>query len=178
MSSVRSNFERKPKDARSSVIYNNDIRVLEVRVSYEDGSSEILSTRDALRLAENEDLDLIVISDKANPPVCRIMDIGKYLYDQKQREKEAAKKARESVIEQKEIRMGLNIDKHDIDIKVANIRKMLEKKCKVTLTVTLRGRERGKQDMARNLLLTFAEQLGVELEAFSMGGNRISAKIK
>jgi translation initiation factor IF-3 len=177
LSNVRS-FDRRHKDVRSNVVYNDAIRVPQVRLSHEDGSSEILSTYDALKLAENKDLDLIMISAMASPPVCRIMDIGKYLYDQKQREKEAAKKARESVIEQKEIRMGLNIDKHDIDIKVANIRKMLEKRCKVTLTVTLRGRERGKQEMARTLLLTFAEQLGVELEPFSMGGNRISAKIK
>lgn len=177
MSNVR-NIDRKPKDARSSVIYNDAIRVPQVRLTLEDGGTEIISTYNARKLADESDLDLIVISDKVSPPVCRIMDIGKYLYDQKQREKDAAKKARESVIEQKEIRMGLNIDKNDIDIKVTSIRKMLEKKCRVTLTVTLRGRERGKQEMARNLLLTFAEQLGVELEPFSMGGNRISAKIK
>lgn len=172
----RRRFER--SDPREGIIYNDKIRHPEVRLNNDDGSSEILPTRQALHMAEDQGMDLVVVTDKATPPVCKIIDVNKFMYERKQRDKEAAKKARASVVEQKEIRMGLNIDQNDINIKAKNIKKMLEKNCKVTLTVTLKGRERGKQDMAKALLTQFAEVLEVELEPFSMGGNRVSAKIK
>lgn len=154
------------------IIYNEAIKGREVRV---DG--EVMDRQQALYEAQDKGLDLILINGKAQPPVCRIMELNKYLYEQKQREKEAKKKQREAVVEQKEIRMGLNIDTGDIEVKCNNIRKMLEKKCKVTLTVTLRGRERGRADLAEDLLNKFAEKLGVTLEGFSRSGNRVSAKI-
>lgn len=154
------------------IIYNEAIKGREVRV---DG--EVMDRQQALYDAQDKGLDLILINGKAQPPVCRMVELNKYLYEQKQREKEAKKKQREAVIETKEVRMGLNIDVGDIEVKCNNIRKMLEKKCKVTLTVTLRGRERGRADLAEDLLNKFAEKLGVTLEGFSRSGNRVSAKI-
>lgn len=169
----RQNNRGKNTNKYAGILYNNAIKSLEVRI---DG--EIVNTKQALYEARDQGLDLIVIAENAKPPVCRIMELNKYLYEQKQREKEAKKKQRENAVEQKEIRMGLNIDSGDIDVKCKNIRKMLEKKAKVTLTVTLKGRERGKQDLAINLLNTFAEKLEVELEGISRAGNKVSAKIK
>lgn len=163
---------RKAPNKYEGIIYNEAIRGNEVRI---DG--EIVDKKQALYEAQDKGLDLILINGKAQPPVCRIMELNKYLYEQKQREKEAKKKQRDAAVEQKEIRMGLNIDTGDIEVKCNTIRKMLEKKCKVTLTVTLRGRERGRADLAEDLLNKFAEKLGVTLEGFSRSGNRVSAKI-
>lgn len=163
---------RKAVNKYEGIIYNEAIRGNEVRI---DG--QIVDKKQALYEAQDQGLDLILINGKAQPPVCRIMELNKYLYEQKQREKEAKKKQREAVVETKEIRMGLNIDTGDIDVKCNNIRKMLEKKCKVTLTVTLKGRERGRADLAEDLLNKFAEKLDVTLEGFSRSGNRVSAKI-
>jgi len=100
------------------------------------------------------------------------------MYDIKQKAKEAKKKQRISFTEQKEIRMGMNIDDHDLLVKVRNARKFLDKKNIVTITIQLKGRERGKQDMARQLLSKFAELSESTLENVSFSGNRISAKIK
>lgn len=166
-------------DPRADVIYNGRIKYDQVRVTTENSESSIMSKKEAISLAQNEQKDLILINEKADPPVCKIMELNKFLYEQKQRKKEAAKKARESKIETKEIRMSLNIGQNDIDVKCKQITKMLEKKnCKVTITVTLKGRERGKQDLARDLLSSIAEQLEVELEPFRGSHNRISATIK
>lgn len=166
------------EDPKAGIVFNDLIRATEVRISFEDGDSKIISKTDALNLALSEGKDLIVVSDKADPPVCKIIDLNKFLYERKQREKEAAKKARANVIETKEIRMSLNIGQNDIDVKCKQVIKMLEKNCKVTLTVTLKGRERGRQDLAKTLLAAIAEQLEVDLEPFSASGNKISAKIK
>lgn len=159
-------------------IANERIRHYSVRVTTPDGVSRVMDTRDALYTARQNGLDLVLIQENANPPICKIVDLNKFLYEVKQKEKEAKKKQRESTVEQKEVRMGLNIERGDIETKVNNIRKMLEKKCKVTITVTLRGRERGRADLAVELLNKFAELLQVELEGLSNNGGRVSAKIK
>jgi translation initiation factor IF-3 len=171
------NFKRR-EDPREGLVYNELIRAKQVRITREDGSSEIINTSDALKEAYEINMDLLVVSDKSDPPVCKIIEVSKFLYEKKQREKEQARKARENAVEQKEIRMGLNIGQNDIDVKVKNALKMIEKNCKVTLTVTLKGRERGRQDMARKLLSSIAEQLQTEIENFSISGNRVSARLK
>jgi translation initiation factor IF-3 len=167
----------KKRDDRPFVIANEKIRHKEIRVSKEDGESQIMFTVDALREAQGLDLDLILIADKANPPVCRIMDLNKHLYSLKQKAKLAKKKQRESVVETKEIRMGLNIDTHDLETKAKQARKFLDKHNKLMVTVILRGRERGKQDMAKELLNTFAYLLGVKYEQISSQNNRVTGKI-
>ena len=100
------------------------------------------------------------------------------MYEKKQKQKDIAKKARASTVEHKEIRMGLNIEENDITVKSNKIKTLLEKNCKVTITVTLKGRERSKQHIARELIQSIADRLGVELELFGAAGNRVSAKIK
>ena len=159
------------------VIANEKIRHNEVRVSFPDGNSQILSIKDAIKEAQNVGLDLVLIAEKANPPVCKITDLNKHLYSLKQKAKLAKKKQRESVIETKEIRMGLNIDTHDLETKANMARKFLDKSNKVTVTVILRGRERGRQSLARELLNTFAKTLEVEYEQISTHNNRVSGTI-
>lgn len=171
------NNRRNKFDKYTGIIYNTAIKHPEVRVNDEDGSLGVMPIKQALYEAQDRELDLVLINENATPPVCRLVELNKFLYEKQQREKEARKKQRESVVEQKEIRMGLNIDTGDIEVKCNNIRKMLDKKCKVTLTVTLKGRERGRSDLAEALLNKFAEKLSVELEGFSRSGNRVSAKI-
>jgi len=166
------------KNKKPMLIFNQFITVSEVRVNFEDGESKVLNTVQALSIAEGRGLDLIMINEMATPPVCKIADKNKYLYEQKQKQKDTAKKARASTIDHKEIRMGLNIEQNDIMVKSSKIKALLEKKCRVTITVTLKGRERSKQHIARELIQTIADGLGVELESFGASGNRVSAKIK
>jgi translation initiation factor IF-3 len=161
------------------VIANERIKHDTLRVTMVNGDTQILTKSEALDIAVRLELDLVLVTEKADPPVCKITSLNKYLYEQKQREKEAKKKQRESKIETKEIRMGLNIDNHDLETKVNNAKKFLSKgNISVVITVTLRGRERGRQDMARQLLAKFAEMAHATLENVSNNGNRISAKIK
>lgn len=168
----------KQRNKEPFVISNERIRAKEVRVNFPDGESQVLSLKDALDEAKSLYLDLVLIAEKANPPVCKIIDLNKHLYSLKQKEKLAKKKQRESVVETKEIRMGLNIDSHDLETKAKAARKFLDKNNKVTVTVVLRGRERGRQDSARELLNTFAYLLEVEYEQISTQNNRVSGKIE
>jgi len=160
------------------VIANERIRHKEVRVTLLDGESKIMSIQDARRSAEEAGLDLVLIADNALPPVCKITDLSKHIYAIKQKEKLAKRKQRESIVELKEIRMGLNIDKHDLETKASMARKFLDKNNKVTVTVVLKGRERGRQDAAKILLNTFAEVLDITYEQISTQNNRVSGNIK
>jgi translation initiation factor IF-3 len=166
------------KSNKPILIYNQFINFREVRVNFEDGESKVLNTSEALSIAEGRGLDLIVINEIASPPVCKIADKNKFLYEKKQKLKDTAKKARASTVEHKEIRMGLNIEQNDITVKSNKIKSLLEKNCRVTITVTLKGRERSKQHIARELIQSIADGIGVELELFGTSGNRVSAKIK
>jgi len=160
------------------VVANERIRHKEVRVTLLNGESKILSIRDALRAAEEAELDLVLIADNALPPVCKITDLSKHIYAIKQKEKLAKRKQRESVVELKEIRMGLNIDTHDLETKAGMARKFLDKNNKVTITIVLKGRERGRQDAAKILLNTFADILDITYEQISTQNNRVSGNIK
>jgi translation initiation factor IF-3 len=166
------------KNQQPFVISNERIKYDNLRVTMVDGQTAILSKKEALKIAESLELDLVLVTDKADPPVCKITSLNKYLYELKQREKEAKKKQRENKTEVKEIRMSLNIEDHDLEVKANNARKFLDKKATVLVTVTLKGRERGKQDMARQLLYKFAELTQTQLDNISNSGNRISAKLK
>ena len=166
------------RNNQPNVIYNNAIRYDELRVTMVDGETQIMSKKEAIDIAQSLELELILITDKAIPPVCKITSLNKFLYEKKQREKEAKKKQREHKAEMKEIRMGLNIDNHDLETKVNHARKFLDKNNTVIITITLKGRERGKQDMARQLLAKFAEMSNATLDTINNSGNRISAKLK
>ncbi|MDP2106381.1 MAG: translation initiation factor IF-3 [Desulfobulbaceae bacterium] len=119
---------------------NNQINNKEVRVISETGEQlGILSNLVALRTAQEAGLDLVEVSANAEPPVCRIMDYGKFRYEQSKKLAEAKKK--QTVIEVKEIKLRPKTEKHDLDFKIKNIRKFIEQKNKVKITVRFRGRE-------------------------------------
>lgn len=165
------------QDPRDSVVINERIKYSEVRVTYQEQNS-VMKIDAALSMAYDLGLDLVLVSEKASPPLCRVVDVGKYIYEQKQREKEAKKKQRESIVEQKEIRMGLNIDKNDLQTKANHVKKFVSEQAKVTVSVVLKGRERGRQDMARELLERFAQLASVEYEMINTQHNRVIGRIK
>ncbi|MCI5923811.1 MAG: translation initiation factor IF-3 [Oscillospiraceae bacterium] len=135
---------------------NEEIRDKEIRVVGSDGSQlGIMSPRDAIKIAAEQNLDLVKIAPQATPPVCRIMDYGKYRYEQAKREKEARKN--QKTVEVKEIRMSLNIDVHDFDTKANQAKKFLSGGDKVKASVRFRGREMAHPEMGRTLLERFIE---------------------
>lgn len=165
----------KQRDTRP--IANKAIRHETVRVNMPDGSSEVMKTKDALSVASELEMDLVLIADQATPPVCRVVNLNKFLYEKKQKEKEAKKRQRENAIEQKEIRLGINIEMHDLETKVKQADKFLSKGNVIVLTVILKGRERSKPEIAIELLKKFGEMLDVDIGKINRSGNRISVRI-
>jgi translation initiation factor IF-3 len=155
---------------------NDEIRAREVRVVTEEGEQlGIVSPREALRLAVERGLDLVEIAPMAKPPVCRIMDFGKFKYEQSKKDKEAKKKHR--VISIKEVRMTPKIDDNDFRVKVNAAEKFLKDGDKVKATVRFRGREIVHTDLGRKLMLDLAAALKdictVEREPKAEGKNLI-----
>ncbi|NLI12118.1 MAG: translation initiation factor IF-3 [Peptococcaceae bacterium] len=137
---------------------NEEIRAREVRVIDGDGSQlGIFSSRDALRLAEEKQLDLVEISPAAKPPVCKIMDFGKYKYEQSKREKEAKKK--QKIISIKEVKLRPNIEDHDFEVKAKNTARFLKDGDKVKATIIFRGREIVHTQLGQKLLKRLAESV-------------------
>ncbi len=137
---------------------NESIREKEIRVIDSEGNQlGVISTKEALQMAEEKDLDLVMISPTAVPPVCKIMDLGKYIYEQSKKEKEAKKKQKVTVI--KEIRCSLTIEENDIAIKAKNARKFLLDGDKVKITVRFRGREMELSHLGAKILENFANKL-------------------
>ena len=137
---------------------NEQIRDREVRVIGTDGQQlGVMSSRDAQKLADEAELDLIKISPKAKPPVCKIMDYGKFRYEQQKREKEAKKK--QHIVEVKEIRLSPNVEINDLKTKANNARKFISKGNKVKVTLRFRGREMAHVQQSRHILDDFAELL-------------------
>ena len=135
---------------------NEEIRDKEIRLISDDGEQlGIMSARAALDLAEERNLDLVKISPTATPPVCKLMDSGKFKFEQTKREKEAKKN--QHVVETKEIRMSPGIDVGDFNVKLRNAQKFLAEGNRVKVTVRFRGREMAHTDIGRNLLAKFAE---------------------
>lgn len=138
---------------------NEEIRDREVRLISESGEQlGIMSSQEALRLAEERELDLVKISPNAVPPVCKLMDYGKYRFQQTKREKEARKNQR--VVEIKEIRMSPSIDVNDFNVKLRSAQKFLTEGNRCKITVRFRGREMAHTNIGQELLLKFAEQCG------------------
>ena len=136
---------------------NEEIRDKEVRLVSEAGEQlGIMSSREALEKAIERDLDLVKISPNATPPVCKLMDYGKFKFEQTKREKEARKN--QHVVEIKEVRMSPGIDVNDFNVKLRNAQKFLAEGNRVKVTVRFRGREMAHTDIGRGLLLKFAEQ--------------------
>ena len=137
---------------------NEQIRDREVRVIGQDGKMlGIMSSKEAQKLAREADLDLVKISPNAKPPVCKIIDYGKFKYEQNRREKEAKKK--QKTIEVKEIRFSPNIDANDLNTKINQARKFLGNGNKLKVSVRFRGRELTHTSVGRAILEDFAQQL-------------------
>ncbi|GAA0075800.1 translation initiation factor IF-3 [Clostridium sp. CTA-5] len=146
------------KSISKDYFINEEIRQKELRVVANDGSQlGVISSREAMKIAEEQELDLVMISPNANPPVCKIMDFGKFIYEQSKKEKEAKKK--QKVISIKEVRVGLTIEEHDIEIKAKNARKFLLDGDKVKITVRFRGREMELTHIGQRILDNFANKL-------------------
>ncbi|EHI59743.1 MAG: translation initiation factor IF-3 [Hungatella hathewayi] len=137
---------------------NEQIRDKEVRLIGEDGEQlGIVSVKDALQMAKDAELDLVKIAPTAKPPVCKIIDYGKYRYELARKEKEAKKK--QKTIEVKEVRLSPNIDTNDLNTKTSAARKFLEKGDKVKVTLRFRGREMAHMSKSRYILDDFAQSL-------------------
>lgn len=137
---------------------NDRIRAPEIRLIGADGENVgVVHPRKAMDLADEAGLDLVEISPNANPPVCKIMDYGKYKYEQQKRESEARKK--QKIIEVKEVKFRPNTDTHDYDVKMRNVFKFLENGDKVKVTLRFRGREMAHQNLGRELLERVAEDV-------------------
>lgn len=137
---------------------NERIRTREVRVISDTGEQlGIMTLKDAMKLAHEKQLDLVEIAPGANPPVCRIMDYGKYRYEQSKRDKTIRKK--QKVVKVKEVTLSVKIGEHDLNVRVRNAESFLKDGDKVKATIRFRGREIVHNDLGRTLLLDFADKL-------------------
>ncbi len=144
--------------SQKELLINEEIRDKEVRVVDANGGQlGILATKEAMKIALEKNLDLVKIAPQATPPVCRIMDYGKYRFEQAKREKEARKN--QKTVDVKEIRMSLNIDTHDFETKVRNAIKFLQGGDKVKVSVRFRGREMTHTNLGTDLLERFKDAI-------------------
>lgn len=155
---------------------NDEIRDKELRVIGPDGAQlGIMSANQALDIAAQNNLDLVKIAPQVNPPVCKIMDYGKYRFEQQKREKEAKKN--QHIIELKEIRLSLNIDTHDFETKAKQATRFLQDGNKVKVSIRFRGREMGHPEHGLEIMRRFAETLSevanIEKQAVLEGRNML-----
>ncbi len=138
------------------LLTNEEIREKEVRVIGEDGEAiGVMSGNAALKLAYDRGLDLVLMAPQATPPVCRIMDYGKYRFDKEKKEKEARKK--QQTVELKEVQLSCRIDVHDFETKARNAMRFLGAGNKVRVVVRFKGREMAHQELGRDVLTRFEE---------------------
>ena len=144
---------------KKEIQINEEIRDRELRIIGSDGQQlGIMSAKDALNLAEQKNLDLVKIAPQSNPPVCKIMDYGKYRFEQAKREKEARKN--QKIVDIKEVRLSLNIDTHDFNTKLNNALKFIKHGDKVKVSIRFRGREMGHPEIGLDTMKRFAEACG------------------
>ena len=137
---------------------NDEIKAKEIRVVGDDGEQlGIMSVNEAKEMAYNKGLDLVMMAPNANPPVCRIMDYGKFRFERDKKEKEARKK--QQVIRVKEVQLSCRIEKHDFDTRVNHAKRFLEDGDKVKAVVRFRGREMAHMDLGRQVLENFQAAL-------------------
>jgi len=169
-------LSKQKKGKNSDVIMNEAIRANELRlISEEKGQIGIVSRKEALKIAEDEGLDLVLISPDAKPPVAKIMDYSKYKYQQEKKKKEARKKQKK--IEVKEVKFSCKIAQNDIDFKVKHAREFLEKGKHVKLRVFLKGREMSTPELGvevLNKIWPMLEDVGTMEKAPTQEGRYIS----
>ncbi|HIZ55203.1 MAG TPA: translation initiation factor IF-3 [Firmicutes bacterium] len=162
--------------SNKELLINEEIREKEIRVIDVDGTQlGVLDTKEALRIALDKELDLVMIAPQATPPVCRIMNYGKYRFEQTKKEKEAKKN--QKVVDIKEVRMSLNIETHDFTTKVNNAVRFLKSGDKVKVSVRFRGREMTHTELGTELLEQFKEacsEVGVVDKAPKLEGRSMS----
>ena len=142
----------------SELMINEQIRDKEVRVIGEEGDQlGIMSAKEAYKLAQEAELDLVMIAPTAKPPVCKIIDYGKYRYEQARKEKEAKKK--QKTVDVKEVRLSPNIDTNDLNTKVNSAKKFIQKGDKVKVTLRFRGREMAHMQTSKHILDDFADMM-------------------
>ena len=140
----------------NNIQINEEIRDAELRVIGSDGQQlGIMSAKQALEIAEQKNLDLVKIAPQSKPPVCKIMDYGKYRFEQSKREKEARKN--QHVVDIKEVRLSLNIDTHDFNTKLNNAIKFIKHGDKVKVSIRFRGREMGHPEIGLETMKRFAD---------------------
>ena len=157
------------------LLINEEIHEKEVRVIGVDGEQlGVMSSDEALAKAEQDELDLVLIAPQGNPPVCRIMDYGKYRFEQAKKEKEARKNQR--MVETKEIRLSLNIDVADFNTKAKHAMRFLQEGNKVKVSIRFRGREMGHPEIGLDTMNRFAEtcsELGAVEKPAKMEGRNM-----
>ncbi len=137
---------------------NEEIRDLEVRLIGEEGEQlGVMSSKEAFQLAVEKKLDLVKIAPNAKPPVCKIMDFGKFRYEQQKKDKEARKKQKVGSL--KEVRLGLNIEKNDLETKSKNASKFLQSGDKVKVSLRFKGREMGNTQLGYEVIKKFAAEI-------------------
>ena len=142
----------------NDLMINEEIRDREVRVVDQNGEQlGVMSGRDALALAEERQLDLVKIAPQARPPVCKLMDYGKYRFEQSKKEREFRKN--QKVITVKEVRLSATIEDHDVDVKFKNAVKFLKEGNKVKVTIRFRGRQITHSEIGRQVMTEFAERI-------------------
>jgi translation initiation factor IF-3 len=155
------------------MILNEGIRVREVRLVTDD-ESRIFSTREALELAIQEDMDLVMISPSAVPPVCRIMDYSKFLFEKAKKEKEAKKN--QKIVDLKEIRLSPTIEEHDIDIRARNAKRFLADGDKIKVSIRFKGRQNNYTDSGTKVFENFLlklDDLGVVEKSARLEGKNM-----
>jgi len=149
-------FSREPRGPQIRV--NHRIRVPEVRVVGIDGANlGVMDTGEALRIAQEAGVDLVEVNPKGNPPVCKILDFGKYKYEEKKKQREAKRK--QTVVEVKEVKLRPKTDDHDLNVKARHAKKFIEGGNKVKITVRFRGREITHPEIARAQIQFFLHEL-------------------
>ena len=150
-------INKKPEPRRQQGLVNDDIRAREMMVITDTGEQlGVLSKREALNIAEERNLDLVLVAPQAKPPVAKFMDYNKFKYDQQKRAREAKKK--QKTVTLKEIRLSAKIDTHDLETKLKNGRKFLEKGDKLKISMRFRGREMAYTNQGREVMLDFAKR--------------------
>jgi translation initiation factor IF-3 len=144
--------------AKDDLRINKQIRVREVRVIDDEGNQRgVMPTPKALELAQEVGADLVEVAPQANPPVCKILDYGKYKFEQEKRRKESKKKQKQ--IKLKEIRMQPKIERHDLEFKTKHVKEFLDEGNKVKVTVRFRGREMAHTEIGRDVLMSILKEL-------------------
>ena len=158
---------------------NEQIRDKEIRVISDNGEQlGVMSAKEAQTIANNKNLDLVMISPNANPPVCKIMDYGKYKYEQSRKEKESKKK--QKVVNIKEVRLRPGIEANDLNTKANQAIKFLKKGDKVKVELRFRGRELGHKDIGKEVMLKFIDivkEFGEPTKAPAFEGNNMVVMI-